>query len=50
MIFIQYSGRMVATYSGPMMVERQFNSVQYPNLTSRVLSLELSSLELSSLF
>ena len=50
MIFIQYSGRMVATYSGPMMVERQFNSVQYPNLTSRVLSLELSSLEHSSLF
>ena len=38
--FIQHSGRIMATYSGPMMVEGPFTLAQYPNLISRLLSLK----------
>ena len=39
--FIQHSGRIMATYSEPMMVGRPFTSAQYPNLlTSRLLFLK----------
>ena len=35
---IQHSGRIMATYSGPMIMERPFTLAQYPNFTSCLLS------------
>ena len=35
--FIHHSGRIMVTYSGPMIMERPFTLVQYPDLISRLL-------------
>ena len=41
--FIQHSGRIMATFSTPKMMERPFTLAQNPNVTSPLLSLKTSS-------